>query len=98
MDQPRSRKWLRRSLVLLGLLTLLIGVTGALYAEVSYRVFDIRTSFSLAIGTALLVTITAMIVFVALYVTNTLNLRNDTEGNILMATISLAVSLVLTQM
>ncbi len=82
-----------QTLVMLGLLTLLIGVTGALYAEVSYRVFDIRTSFSLAIGTALLVTITAMIVFVALYVTNTLNLRNDTEGNILMATIALAVSI-----
>lgn len=83
-----------QTLVLLGLLTLLIGVTGALYAEVSYRVFDIRTSFSLAIGTALVVTITAMIVFVALYVTNTLNLGNDLEGNLLRATIALAVSIV----
>jgi signal transduction histidine kinase len=81
-----------QTLMLLGLVTLLIGVTGALYAEISYRVFDIRTSFSLAIGTALVVTITAMIVFVALYVTNTLNLHNDTEGNLLMAIIALAVS------
>ncbi|MEO8611436.1 MAG: GAF domain-containing sensor histidine kinase [Chloroflexota bacterium] len=83
-----------QTLVLLGLLTLFIGVAGALYAEVSYRVFDIRTSFSLAIGTALVVTITAMIIFVALYVTNTLNLGNDLEGNLLRATIALAVSIV----
>jgi signal transduction histidine kinase len=82
-----------QTLLLLGLVTLVIGVTGALYAEVSYRVFDIRASFGLALSTALLVTTTALIVFVALYVTNTLGLRNDTEGNLLMATIALGVSI-----
>lgn len=81
-----------QTLLMLGLLTLLVGVVGALYAEVSYRVFDIRTSFSLALGTALVVTLTAMIIFVALFVSNTLNVGNDLEGNLLLATIALAVS------
>jgi signal transduction histidine kinase len=83
-----------QTLAMLGLLTLLIGITGALYAEVSYQVFDLRSGFTLAIGTAFLVAITTLLVFVALYVTNTLNLQNDLEGNLLMATIALVVSLI----
>ncbi len=83
-----------QALILLGLVTLIVGVSGALYALVSYRVFDIRSGMNLALRMAFLVTITALIVFVALTLANNLNLDNSTDGNLLMALLALLVAIV----
>ncbi len=83
-----------QTLALLGLVTLLIGVAGALYAQVSYRVFDIRSGISLSIYTVLVVSITAVIVFAALYLTRVLNVPDNAEGNLILATIALLVGIV----
>jgi signal transduction histidine kinase len=82
------------TLALLGLLTLLIGVSGALYAQVSYRVFDIRNGLNLAIRTALLVGVTALLVFAAMTVARTYNLGTDTESSLVLALIALGVALI----
>src|SRR5262249_44408130 len=78
-------------LILLGVVTLLVGCAGAVYGSVTYQVVDIRNAFSRAIRTTLLVGFTALIVFVALYVTNGLNIPKTFEGNLLMAFIAIVV-------
>jgi signal transduction histidine kinase len=83
-----------QALILLGLVTLIVGVSGALYAQVSYRVFDIRSGMNLALRLALLVSLTALIVFVALYIANTMTIANNTDGNLLLALLALIVAIV----
>jgi signal transduction histidine kinase len=82
------------TLIVLGTLALLIGVTGALYAEISYRVFDIRNGLNLAIRTALIVSSTALIVFVALYLSRSYQLQDTMESSLIMASLALAVSII----
>ncbi|MBI1278147.1 MAG: GAF domain-containing protein [Anaerolineaceae bacterium] len=78
-------------LVLLGVVTLLVACAGAIYGSVSYQVFDIRNATNRAIRTTLLVGLTALIVFVALYITNRLNFPHNAESNVLLAAIAIAV-------
>lgn len=82
------------TLTLLGRVILLVGVLGALYAQVSHRVFDIRSSLSLGMRTALLVTLTALIVFGVLQVVSRAPVQQDAEGNLLLALLALAVAIV----
>ncbi|MBZ0281724.1 MAG: GAF domain-containing protein [Anaerolineae bacterium] len=87
------------TLVLLGVVTLLIGIVGALYAQTSYRVFDIRSSMNLALKTALLVILTAIIVFGALqfmtvYIINRGADLSGTEGNLIVALVALIVAVI----
>lgn len=51
------------ALVLIGLLLLLMGVAGAVYAQRSYRVFDIRSEIGAAVATLLQVIVTAALIF-----------------------------------
>lgn len=87
------------TLTLLGVVTLLIGTGGAFYAQVSYRVFDIRSSMNLALKTALLVALTSIIVFaalqfIALYIADrSINLTGS-EGNLLIALVALIIAVV----
>lgn len=83
-----------QTLILLGLVTLIVGNSGALYALISYRVFDIRSGMNLAIRLALLITLTALIVFVALHLANSMNIATTTDGNLTLALIALIVAIV----
>ncbi len=81
-------------LVILGIVLLLVGCSGAVYAAVSYQVFDIRIGFNLAIRTTLLVGLTALIVFVALYVTNSLEIALNLEGTLFLILVAIVVGAV----
>ncbi len=83
-----------QTLTLLGLATLLIGLLGTLYALVSHRVFDIRSSLSLGLRTALLVILTALIMFGVLQVVSRTPVQRDAEGDLLLALLALAVAIV----
>lgn len=78
-------------LAILGIITLLVGCSGAVYAAVSYQVFDIRVGFNLAIRTTLLVGLTALIMFVALYLTNSLEIQLNLEGTLLLILVAIIV-------
>ncbi len=84
-------------LVMLGMVALLMGIGGAVYAQVSYRVFDIRSGMSLALKTALLVLLTALLVFGALQFITTMILNRATitatETNLLVAVAAFVVAL-----
>ena len=80
--------------VALGILTLIVGCSGAVYAAISYQVFDIRAGFNLAIRTTLLVALTALIVFVALYMTNSLEIPLNLDGTLLLILIAILVGAV----
>ncbi|MCA0453562.1 MAG: GAF domain-containing sensor histidine kinase [Chloroflexi bacterium] len=80
--------------VALGIVTLIVGCSGAVYAATSYQVFDIRAGFNLAIRTTLLVGLTALIVFVALYITNNLEIPLNLDGTLLLIVIALLVGAV----
>jgi signal transduction histidine kinase len=82
------------TLILLGLIVLLVGVSGALYAQVSYRVFDIRSGMNLSLRLFLLVTLTALIVFVALYLSQSMNIASSTDANLLLALLALIVAII----
>jgi signal transduction histidine kinase len=82
------------TLAMLGIVTLLVGIIGALYAEISYRVFDIRSGLSLAIRTALLVLVTALIIFGVLLAARSVTVKNDAEGNLLYATLALGAAII----
>lgn len=78
-------------MVLLGIITLLVGCASVIYVGVTYQVFDIRNASNRAIRTILLVGLTAVIVFIALYLTNTLNIPRTTEGMLLLAAVAVVV-------
>lgn len=82
-----------QTLVFVGLLTLLAGVTGALYAQFSHRVFDIRSGLSLAVRLALLVMLTAVIIYGALQLADRVPVANTAESSLLLALLALAVAL-----
>lgn len=82
-----------QALLLIGLLALLVGLLGATYALVSYRVFDIRGSLGLALETLVLVALTALMIFVALYTADTLNLISSYERVLLMILIAVGAAL-----
>jgi signal transduction histidine kinase len=82
------------TLVMLGTVAMLFGVTGALYALTSHRVFDIRGGFNSALRTALLVGATALIVFGALSIGRGIPADNAVEGNLLFAVIALLTAIV----
>ncbi len=79
------------TLILLGIITLLVGCAGVIYGSVTYQVFDIRNASNRAIRTTLLVGLTALIVFIALYITNGLNLAQTPESKILLGVIAIIV-------
>lgn len=83
-----------QTLTLFGVVTLLIGVTGAVYAQVSYRVFDIRNGLNLSLRTALVVTMTALLLFGVLQAVTRLPVRSGIEANLLLAMLALVVALV----
>ncbi|MBI5670339.1 MAG: GAF domain-containing sensor histidine kinase [Chloroflexi bacterium] len=82
-----------QTLTLLGVITLLVGVAGAVYAQLSYRVFDIRNGVNLSLRTALVVTMTALLLFGALQAVSRLPVRSGMEANVLLALLALAVAL-----
>lgn len=77
----------------LGAVTLLVGMTGAVYGQVSYRVFDIRVGWSAGLRTAAATVIMAGIIFIALRVAGQTGIQNMGEGVLLLAALSLIVAL-----
>jgi len=78
-------------LILLGVITLLVGCAGVIYGSVTYQVIDIRNAFNRAIRTTLLVGLTALVVYAAVYITNGLNIPQTLEGNLLLIIIAITV-------
>ena len=62
-------------LILLGQPIVLIGLGGAVYAEVSFRVIDIRSQFAPALRTAIRLFIITFVIFIALEATDLLETR-----------------------
>ncbi len=62
-----------------GALVVLVALTGAVYAHVSYRVADIRSGLTAAVRTGLLVAFASGVVFVALLVADSLNIEARNE-------------------
>lgn len=83
-----------QTLTLLGLITLLVGMAGAVYAVFSYRVFDIRTSASLALRMALVITLMGFLLYLVLQAISRLPVPTSTESNLLLALLALAVAVV----
>ncbi|MEP6984516.1 MAG: histidine kinase dimerization/phospho-acceptor domain-containing protein, partial [Chloroflexota bacterium] len=79
-------------LILLGVITLLLGCAGVVYGSVTYQVIDIRNAFNRAIRTTLLVGLTAVMVFVALYITNGFNIPHTLEGILLLVVIAVVAA------
>lgn len=83
-----------QTLTVFGLITLMIGMAGAVYARISYRVFDIRSGFSLSLRMAFLVTVMALLLYGILQAVNRAQPVGGTESNVLLALLALLVSLV----
>lgn len=83
-----------QTLTLLGCITLLVGCAGALYASLWHKVFDIRSSFNLAIRLVVLLFLTAAAFFIALYVSTRLTIPQGIEHDLMLALIALAVALI----
>jgi signal transduction histidine kinase len=83
-----------QGLVLLGLVSLQIGLIGVVYGQTSYRVFDIRNGLNRALRTLLLAAITGIIIFGALSIERQLELSTEAEGTLALAALALAVALI----
>jgi signal transduction histidine kinase len=83
-----------QGLILLGLLSLQVGVIGMTYGQTTYRVFDIRNGLNRALRTLFLAAITGLIIYGALYIESRLELGTEAEGALLLAALALAVSFV----
>lgn len=81
------------TLVLIGLLLLLMGIGGAVYAQMTYRVFDIRSELSAALRTLLQLIATALIIYGVLLLTDRLETTTD-QRTVIYATLALAAALI----
>lgn len=79
-------------LVLVGIFSLLIALTGAIYALTSYQVFDIHAGFNLALRTTIIVGITAVVIFICLFVTVNAGIGISFDGTALMSIIAVIAS------
>lgn len=77
-----------------GAITLLISMTGAVYSQVSYRVFDIRSGMTSAVRTLLLVVVTLAVIFGTLYVFNQLPRNSGNDQLLIMAVLALVAATV----
>ncbi len=78
-------------LIIIGVVTLLIGFSGAVYANTSYQIFDIRNGINFAIRSTLIVGLTALVIFVTLSLTQSLNIPINLEGTLVLGVIALGV-------
>ncbi len=83
-----------QGLMLLGLLSLQVGVIGMTYGQTTYRVFDIRNGLNRALRTLFLAAITGVIIYGALYLESRLELGTEAEGAVVLAGLALAVALI----
>lgn len=81
-------------MLILGLIILLASVTGAVYAQVSYRVFDIRMALSSVLRTLLLIIVTALVIFGILYIAFSLRIVPDDQGRLTMAALAFIAALI----
>jgi signal transduction histidine kinase len=81
-------------MIVLGLVALLGSAAGAVYAQVSYRIFDIRLALSSALRTLLLVLLTALVTFGVAYAVLGMQIRLDDQGQLAIAALSLIVAVI----
>lgn len=82
------------ALILVGVVTLMVGISGALYVQVSYRVFDIRAGMNLALRSVVLITISTLIVFAALTISSNMKIAENADASLLLAILALGVALI----
>lgn len=79
-------------LAVVGIIALLMGVLGAVYAYLNMHVFDIRGSISLGIRTTIMTIVTAVVIFGTLILANGLELNAQAEGILILAAIALIIA------
>lgn len=80
-------------LVAAGMLLLLLAASGATYAQISHRVFDIRAGLALLIRIGVLTGLTAGVIFAALYLVNALQVETQDERTLLLVVIAALLAL-----
>jgi len=81
------------TLRLVGLFTLLVGLVATLYGLLSYRVFDIRSAFRLAVRNVLLTLLTTAVIYAALFLASTIRIPATAETGVALALLALGVAM-----
>lgn len=82
------------TLILLGMVVLTVGVTGSVYVQVSYRVFDIRSSLSLFLRTLILMALMALLLYGALTLLNPTQVESGIQQGIVITLLAVGVTLI----
>ncbi len=79
-------------LIVVGLSVMTLSYIATTYAQVSYRVFDIRNVLGLVLRLIVLITATAIALFTALYIIDRLQLENPVERTLLAGTLAIVIA------
>ena len=84
-----------QTLVLPGLIILVFGATGILYAYITYRVFDVRLSLIVGIRTLAFMLVSWIVIFASVYTINRLNINLDVVGTLVIAAFAIILAAIL---
>ncbi|MBZ0277707.1 MAG: GAF domain-containing protein, partial [Anaerolineae bacterium] len=82
------------TLILIGLTVLAMGMVGTVYAQVSYRVFDIRSSLNLFLRALVLMALMALLLYGALSFASTFSVVSELQRGILITLMAAGITLI----
>ncbi|MCB9453380.1 MAG: GAF domain-containing protein [Anaerolineaceae bacterium] len=82
------------TLVLSGIIALTLGVVGSVYVQVSYRVFDIRSSLNLFLQTLILIALVALLLYGSLALLDNIPIEPGIQKGILITLLAIGITLI----